>query len=74
LIGGEIPVPEASSPLLPDLTPPTGDYTSAADVQYVPTQIGALYGSSNLLWIILGVAGGVVIIGGIFLLVRRRRK
>ncbi|MBN2156236.1 MAG: hypothetical protein JW776_09345 [Candidatus Lokiarchaeota archaeon] len=74
LIGGEIPTPVASSSLLPGAPLPLAEYTSAADVQYVTTQIGAIYGSSNLLWIILGVVGGVVVIGGLLLFVGRKRK
>ena len=70
---GTLPIPESSSNL-GHLSTPTGTPTSAADVQFVTNQIGALYGSSNLLWIILGVVGGVIVVGGIILLVRRRRK
>jgi hypothetical protein len=70
---GTIPTPESSSPS-GELAPPTGDPTSAADVQYVTIQIGSLYGSSNLLWIILGIAGAVVIVGSLFFIFRRKRK
>lgn len=70
---GTIPTPESSTPS-GELVPPTGDQTSAEDVQNVTIQIGSVYGSSNLLWIILGVVGGVIVVGGIILLVRRKRK
>ncbi|MHA1451372.1 MAG: hypothetical protein ACTSRD_00765, partial [Promethearchaeota archaeon] len=70
---GGIPTPEASSDI-GTLAQPTGTPTSTADVQFVTAQIGSLYGSSALLWIILGVVGGVVVVGGIILLVRRKRK
>lgn len=70
---GGIPTPEPSSILGDTALPPSGDPTSAEDVQHVTIQIGTLYGSSNLLWIILGVVGGVVVVGGIILLVRRRK-
>ena len=77
LIGGfegTIPTPEPSSNLGDIAVPPTGDPTSETDVQFVASQIGALYGSSNLLWIILGIAGGVIVVGAIILVVRRKLK
>ena len=76
---GELPVPvppptpESSSTLSPN-PPPTGDLTSSEDVQFVTNQIGALFGSSNFLWIILGVVGGVIVVGGLMISVRRKRK
>jgi len=69
---GIIPIPEASA----DgemLDQPIGSTTSVADVQYVTNQIGKLYGSSNLLWIIIGVVGAAVVLGGLVIVVRRRK-
>ena len=77
-VEGNLPIPEAppipsSSSALGQLLPPTGDPTAAADVQYLTIQIGSLYGTSNLLWIILGAVGAVIVIGGIIFIVRRRK-
>ncbi len=71
---GGIPTPEPSSILGDTALPPSGDPTSAGDVQYVTIQIGSLYGSFNWLWIILGIVGVVMVGGVILLVVRRKRK
>jgi hypothetical protein len=71
--GEGIPNPVPSSNIS-KLAEPTGEPTDPADVRYVTAQIGSVLGGPNLLWIILGVLGAVIIVGGIVFMVRKRRK